>query len=67
MIIIAYGLHSLMKLSKCIMQEDNEHDEYSVKDQLQQYIQEEDAHIKRDIKDKLIFLNKWHDLNVYLI
>ena len=23
-----YGLHSLTKLSKCIMQEDNEHDEY---------------------------------------
>ena len=47
------------------MQEDNEHDEYAVKDQLQQYIQKEDAHIKKDIKDKLIFLNKWHDLNVY--
>ena len=30
----AYGLHSLTKLSKCSIQEDNEHDEYAVNDQL---------------------------------
>ena len=34
MFIKAYELHSLTKLSKCIMWEDNEHDEYTVIDQL---------------------------------
>ena len=30
----AFGFHSLTKLSKYIMQEDNEHDEYIVNDRL---------------------------------
>ena len=30
-------------------------------------IRREDTHIKRDIDNKLIFLNVWHHLNVYLI
>ena len=34
MFIKAYGLHSLTKLPKCFMWEDNEHDEYTVNDQL---------------------------------
>ena len=50
---------------KSIMQEDNKCD----KRQLTtcSNIQKEDAHIKRDIEDKLLFLNVWHHLNIYQV
>ena len=56
MFIKVYGLHSLTKLSNCIIWEDNEHDEYVVKI-ICSNIQKEDAHIKIDIQYKLILLN----------
>ena len=43
------------KMRKCILYEGNECDKYAVSN-----IQKEDAHIKRDIKSKLIFVNAWY-------
>ena len=41
----------------------NKCDKYIVNDQLY-IIQEEDAHIKRNVENKLIFLNILHYLNI---
>ena len=47
------------------MQEDNEHNEYAIEDEQQRYQKGEHTCIKRDFKDKLIFLYVWQNLNVY--
>ena len=47
------------------MQEDNEHNEYAVEDEQQQYQKGEYTCIKRDFEDKLIFLYVWQNLNAY--
>ena len=52
------------KMCKCIMWEGNKSDEYIVNDQLYN-TQEEGAHIKRDVENKLIFLNILHNLKFY--
>ena len=52
------------KTSKCIMWEGNEDNKYIVNNQLYNF-QIEDAHIKRDVENKLIFLNILHTLNDY--
>ena len=44
---------------KYILWEDNKHDKYAVNNRLYWH-QKEDAHIKRDIENKLIFHNVWH-------
>ena len=42
------------KTCKCILQEDSERDKYAVNNRLYQH-QKEDAHIKRDIENKLMY------------
>ena len=52
------------KTCKCIMWEGNKCNEYIVNDQLFN-VRIEDAHIKRDVENKFIFLNILHNLNIY--
>ena len=52
------------KTCKCIMWEENKCNKYIVNVQLFN-IQTEDAHIKGDVENKLIFLNLLHYLNIY--
>ena len=52
------------KTCKSIMWEGNKCNEYIVNVQLFN-IQTEDAHIKRHVENKLIFLNLLHYLNIY--
>ena len=52
------------KTRKCIpVRDDGEHDEYAI-DHRYSNIRKGDANTKRDIKNKLIFLNVWHHLKV---
>ena len=54
------------KTCKCILREDNKRDKYAVNNPPIS-IQKEDAHIQRDIENKLIFHNVWHYYKVYQI
>ena len=53
------------KTHKCIpVREDDERDKYAITIDCSN-IRKGDANIKRDIKNKLIFLNIWHHFKVY--
>ena len=57
------------KTCKCILREENERDKHTVIVWTIECIsiQKEDAHIKRDIKNKPIFYNVWHYFSIYSI